>query len=112
MRLTDYSNSSPNQQMTEVLTDMEMFEIDCADTAENVMRSLCSFENHNAFLITDVDEALFESSFLDVVARYLGGRVVEHDTISFMGKTIVFEFSVDRVIYGNIEELEVIYDIE
>jgi hypothetical protein len=97
--------------MTEVLSDMEMFEIDCAHTSEVVMGSLCSFKNNNAFLLTDVNEALFESSFLDVVARYLGGRVVDRETITFMGKTITFEFTVNRIIYGNIEELEVIYVI-
>lgn len=90
---------------------MELFEKDCAHTSEVIMSSLCKFENDNAFTLTDVNEELFDSSFLAVVARYLGGRVVDNQYISFMGKNITFEFSFDMIMYGFIQELEVIYYI-
>jgi len=98
--------------MTEVYSDMEMFEMDCAHTAEVVMNSLCSFENNDAFILTDVNENLFRSSFMDVVARYLGGIVVSDNVISFMGKRIVFELTIDMIMYDNIEQLEVSYYIQ
>jgi hypothetical protein len=94
------------------MTELEMFEMDCAHVAEVVMGTLCSLKNENAFMTFDINNDLFNSSFFTVVARFLGGSVVNENTISFMGKMITFDFTVNSVVFGNIEELEIIYYIQ
>lgn len=94
------------------MTEMEMFEMDCAHIAEVVMGTLCSVKRENAFIAIDINLNLFNSSFFEVVARFLGGSVVNQDTISFMGKMITFDFTINSVVFGNIEELEIIYYIQ
>jgi hypothetical protein len=96
--------------MTDIVVMDEGFENDCGHTAEVIMSTLVRSERNNAFLLTDVDEALFESSFVRMVARYLGG-VVDGDSIHFMGKTIYLSFTTSLVMFGNIENLEVIIEI-
>ena len=96
--------------MTDFVVMDEGFESDCGHTAEVIMSTMVRSERCNAFLITDVNEELFESSFVKTVARYLGG-VADGDSIVFMGKTIYLSFTTSLVMYGNIEDLEVFFEI-
>lgn len=96
---------------TEVMSMEEEFDNDCAHTAEVIMGTLVKNENHNAFLLYDINKELFDSSFVAKVARYLGGVHSDEDTITFMGKTIHLSFTSSMVIYGNMEDLEVIINI-
>ena len=93
-----------------VSTEMiELFNKDCAHTAEVIMRALVSDDGWSSFTISDVPVVLFDNDFISTVARYLGGKVI-NGSIHYEDKTIWFTFDPSVELYGYYPDVEVSFE--
>ena len=73
--------------MTDFVVMDEGFESDCIHAGEMILDGLFDGSERTAFYINDMEDEVFESSFIEAVARFIGGNV-SGDCIYFRGKVI------------------------
>ena len=73
--------------MTDIVVMDEGFESDCIHAAEMILDGLLDGSERAAFSINDMEDEIFETEFIESVARRIGGNV-SGDCIYFRGKVI------------------------